>query len=92
MKFFSQGNYYCYNWQRTGCFVHYCVYYCAVSAEAGNCKDGDIKLVGGMNATLGRVEICINNAWGTICNTRFGHADAVVICKQLGYNPTGKSS
>ena len=30
-----------------------------------------------------RVEICINNAWGTICNTLFGREDAEVVCEQL---------
>ena len=31
----------------------------------------------------GRVEVCINRAWGTICDNGFGTEDAVVICNQL---------
>ena len=32
----------------------------------------------------GRVEICINNAWGSICGTLFGNPDAQVACHELG--------
>ena len=58
----------------------------AQSVSAGNCSDGEIKLVGGANITLGVVEVCINNAWGTVCNTRFGTNEAKVICQQLQFN------
>ena len=38
------------------------------------------------NQTLtmdGRLEICINNAWGTVCNNLFRVRDAQVACNQL---------
>ena len=38
----------------------------------------------------GRVELCLNNAWGTICDQGFGTADATVICQQLGFSNTSK--
>ena len=50
-----------------------------------NCTDGDLQLVGGVNATLGVVQVCMNNAWGSVCNNRFGISDAVVVCRQLGF-------
>lgn len=37
----------------------------------------------GSNPLEGRVEICINNAWGTVCDNHFGQDDADVICNQL---------
>ncbi len=54
-----------------------------------NCTDGEIRLVGGANATLGAVQVCMNNAWGSVCNDRFGTNDATVVCRQLGFPVTG---
>ena len=54
-----------------------------------NCTDGELRLVGGANATLGVVQVCMNNAWGSVCNNRFGTNDAVVVCRQLGFPTTG---
>ena len=38
----------------------------------------------GSDPSEGRVEICINDAWGTVCNNLFSTADAQVVCTQLG--------
>lgn len=52
-------------------------------AEAGNCSEGSLRLTGG-SALVGRLEICINNAWGTICETQFESSELNVACSQLG--------
>ena len=53
------------------------------------CADGQLRLAGGNIAYEGRVEICINNVWGTVCLDSWGSADATVVCRQLGYSTRG---
>lgn len=55
--------------------------------EPGNCSDGQVRLVDGSNL-LGRLEVCVNNAWGTVCDIQFGLDEVRVACAQLG--GTGK--
>lgn len=46
--------------------------------------NGNIRLMGGANVTEGRVEICIDSEWGTVCDQTWGLTDARVVCRQLG--------
>ena len=44
--------------------------------------------MGGAIANEGRVEVCAAGVWGTICDDDFDVSEAVVVCRQLGYDPT----
>ena len=48
--------------------------------------------MGGSNQYEGRVEVCINDQWGTVCDDSWGSTDATVVCKQLGYAFTGSKN
>ena len=53
-----------------------------------DCSEGSIRLQGG-NTTSGRVEICHDNIFGTICDDFWDNSDAKVACRQLGFPDTG---
>ena len=49
-----------------------------------------MRLVDGPSAVEGRVEVCVNETWGTICDNRWSTTDANVVCAQLGHLNRGK--
>ena len=57
-----------------------------------NCSDGQVRLFGGSTDYEGTVEICINNAWGTISDYGWGYNEAQTVCNALGYTSPGIKS
>ena len=53
------------------------------------CTEGEVRLVGGTSNAEGRVEICLRNEWGTVCDQMWDVIDARVACRQLGLASTG---
>ena len=57
------------------------------------CEYGAVRLEGGGGGggefLEGRLEVCVNNAWGTVCGSSFSRDDASVVCAQLDLDPNG---
>ena len=56
------------------------------------CDNGDIRLMGGANPLEGRVEICLENTYSTVCDDFWDELEARVVCRQLEYDGPGKQS
>ena len=46
----------------------------------------DLRLADGISRNGGRLEVQINNVWGTVCDNLWDRIDADVTCRQLGYS------
>ncbi|XP_064397201.1 scavenger receptor cysteine-rich domain superfamily protein-like [Halichondria panicea] len=56
-----------------------------VQCQPADCDNGEVRLVSGDTCNEGRVEVCMNGRWGTVCNNTPELAGAV--CSQLGFSP-----
>ena len=52
--------------------------------------EGAVRLVDGIVPYRGRVELCMDGRWRTICSSSWDHNDAAVVCRQLGYPTESK--
>ena len=55
----------------------------AMETNRSECNDQDLQIVG--SAREGRVEVCYNQAWGTICDEVYGLNAVRILCSQLGF-------
>lgn len=59
------------------------------TAANATCTNQEIRLSNGRSPSEGRVEVCYNNHWGTICHNGWGASEARVVCSELGYPRNG---
>ena len=57
---------------------------------AQTCDHGDIRLEDGPTMFEGRVEVCLDGQWVTVCNDFWGSNEIAVVCRQLGFQVTGE--
>ena len=58
----------------------------AVNCYSNCSTHGDLQLVGGSRHDEGRVEVCVNGNWGTVCDYNWDISETQVVCRQLGYD------
>ena len=68
----------------------YCVL-CIVENDQSTCQNGDVRLSDGGSTHQGRVEVCYNGVWGSVCGHTWTSVEASVVCRQLGFNLTNTS-
>lgn len=61
-----------------------------VLLDPGTCREGDRRLANGTFDQRGRVELCINGLWGTVCDDEWDDTDALSFCADLGFPGTSK--
>ena len=66
-------------------FIYSCIHYLLYPAGTV-CEEEAIRLVNGASNNQGRLEICFNNLWGSVCDDQFDNNEAKVACRQLGYS------
>ncbi|XP_067942566.1 deleted in malignant brain tumors 1 protein-like [Watersipora subatra] len=55
-----------------------------VPTTISNCNARtDVRLQDGPNIAVGRVEVRLNNQWGTVCDDNFGYLEARIVCRNL---------
>ena len=59
--------------------------FCSVQS---NCENGVIRLVNGTTPYEGRVEICYDGVWGSVCGVGWDSWDAAIVCQQMGFQGT----
>ena len=60
-----------------------------VHVYIAGCLEWKSRLVNGSTPNEGRLEICYNNNWRTICESHWTDAYAEVVCRNLGHSTIG---
>ena len=53
------------------------------------CEHGDVRLINGTHRAEGRVEVCANGYWATVCYRGWDTVETEIVCKQLNLSYEG---
>ena len=60
-----------------------------ISVVHGSCTHGAVQLVGGSTTNQGRVEVCVGQTWGTVCQYGFyNQLTRILVSKLSAYHFT----
>ena len=62
----------------------------SLSLSLLGCVNNQVRLVDGAVPSQGRVEVCLDQQWGTVCDDDWDTTDVNILCKQLGYSRFSK--
>ena len=62
------------------------------NSDPGLCVEGSVRLADGVIEKEGRVEVCVNGVWGSVCDEGWDSTDSHMICIQLGHPDEGTYS
>ena len=48
-----------------------------------------MRLSGSYVENAGRIEVCVEETWTSLCDDSWDFKDAQVVCRELGYSPYG---
>ena len=51
-----------------------------------SCTNNSVRLSG---PSEGRVDVCLEGSWASVCHSNWNYLDAFVVCRQLGLPATG---
>ena len=63
---------------------------CTKALTDSLCENGDLRLDSSDAAVGGRLEVCYDGVWGSVCNEQWTTTHARVACTQLGLPSEGK--
>ena len=53
--------------------------------KLASCHDGEVRLTEGGTEWEGRLEVCLNQRWGTVSDDGWSEANAEVVCRDVGF-------
>ena len=54
-----------------------------------DCEEGEVRLLDGTDPSNGRVEVCQNGIWGSVCTSQWSVSNTRVLCRELGFESEG---